>query len=121
MLHNATSLFDAEIEGYGGDPAFHRVQGVSQTGTYSGQIDLKANNTVTLACGYGKNKTNISDTTGLFAQVVLLSGQREIAVCSHPYPNFLFLIPKGTPSFPSVLSQMLSQDLAQEHLAGITR
>ena len=73
MLHNATSLFDAEIEGYGGDPAFHEVQGLSPTAAYSGEIDLKANDTVTFACGYGKNKTNFRDTTGLFAQVVLLS------------------------------------------------
>jgi hypothetical protein len=49
------------------------VQGLSPTAAYSGQIDLKANDTVTFACGYGKNKTNFSDTTGLFAQVVLLS------------------------------------------------
>jgi hypothetical protein len=73
VLHNATSLFDAEIEGYGGDPAFHAVEGISPTAAYSGQIDLKANDTVTFACGYGKNKTNFSDTTGLFAQVILLS------------------------------------------------
>lgn len=64
-LHNATSLFDAEIQGYGGDPAFHEVEGISPTAAYSGQIDLKANDTVTFACGYGKNKTNFSDTTGL--------------------------------------------------------
>ncbi len=72
VLHNAASLFDAEIEGYGGDPAFHQVQGASPTAAYSGQIDLKPNDTVTFACGYGKNKTNYSDTTGLFAQVILL-------------------------------------------------
>jgi hypothetical protein len=73
VLHNAKSLFDADIEGYGGDPAFHKVQGVSPTASYSDQIDLKANDTITFACGYGKNKTNYSDTTGLFAQVVLVS------------------------------------------------
>jgi hypothetical protein len=74
VLHNATSLFDADIEGYGGDPAFHKVQGASPTAAYSGQVKLKANDTVTFAVGYGKNKTNFCDTTGLFAQVVLLSG-----------------------------------------------
>jgi hypothetical protein len=73
VLYNATSLFDAEIEGYGGDPAFHAVEGITPTAAYSGQIDLKANDTVTFACGYGKNKTNFSDTTGLFAQVIWLS------------------------------------------------
>ncbi len=74
VLHNAKSLFDADIEGYGGDPAFHEVKGASPTAAYSGQIDLKANDTITFACGYGKNKTNYSDTTGLFAQVVWVSG-----------------------------------------------
>jgi hypothetical protein len=29
---------------------------------------------VTFAIGYGKDKTNSGDTTGLFAQVVLLAG-----------------------------------------------
>jgi hypothetical protein len=72
VLHNATSLFDAEIEGYGGDPASHQVQGSSPTAAFSREIELKANDTVTFAVGYGKNKTNYGDTTGLFAQVILL-------------------------------------------------
>ncbi len=37
VLHNATSLFDAEIEGYGGDPAFHKVEGAIPTAAYSGR------------------------------------------------------------------------------------
>ena len=74
VLHNGTSLFDADIDGYGGDPAFHKVQGANPTASYSGQVELKANDTVTFAVGYGKNKTNYGDTTGLFAQVVLLAG-----------------------------------------------
>jgi hypothetical protein len=72
VLHNATSLFDADIDGYGGDPAFHAVQGKSPTANYSGQVELKASDTVTFAVGYGANKTNSGDTTGLFAQVTLL-------------------------------------------------
>lgn len=74
VLHNETSLFDAEMDGYGGDPAFHKVEGSSPTAAYSEQIEMKANDTVTFAVGYGKNKTNFGDTTGLFARVVLLSG-----------------------------------------------
>jgi hypothetical protein len=74
VLHNGTSLFDADIDGYGGDPAFRKVQGANPTASYSGQVELKANDTVTFAVGYGKNKTNSGDTTGLFAQVVLLVG-----------------------------------------------
>ena len=73
VLHNATVLFDADIEGYGGDPDFHKVEGASPTAAYSGQVALKENDTVTFAVGYGKNKTHFSDTTGLFARVVLLS------------------------------------------------
>jgi hypothetical protein len=74
VLHNGTSLFDADIDGYGGDPAFHMVQGANPTANFLGQVELKANDTVTFAVGYGKNKTNSGDTTGLFAQVVLLAG-----------------------------------------------
>jgi hypothetical protein len=76
VLHNAKSLFDAFIEGYGGDPAFHKVEGASPTASYSGQAELKANDTVTFACGYGKNKTHYGDTTGLFARIIMLSSAR---------------------------------------------
>jgi hypothetical protein len=72
VLHNAKILFDADIDGYGGDPAFHTVQGASPTAAYSGQITMEANDTITFAIGYGKDKTNSGDTTGLFAQVILL-------------------------------------------------
>lgn len=74
VLHNGTSVFDADIDGYGGDPAFRKVQGANPTAAYSGQIEMKANDTVTFAVGYGKNKTNSGDTTGLFARVLLLGG-----------------------------------------------
>ena len=74
VLHNGTSLFDADIDGYGGDPAFRQVQGANPTAEYSGQLEMKANDTVTFAVGYGKNKTNSGDTTGLFARVILLAG-----------------------------------------------
>lgn len=73
VLHNTTSLFDAEIQGYGGDPEFHKIEGSKPAANYSGQVTLKTNDSITFACGYGKNKTNYSDTTGLFAQVVLIS------------------------------------------------
>jgi len=72
VLHNDKSLFDADIDGYGGDPAFHKVQGANPTAEYSAQIKMKANDTITFAVGYGKNKTNFGDTTGLFARVILL-------------------------------------------------
>ncbi|MGC2403163.1 MAG: hypothetical protein WA510_25465 [Acidobacteriaceae bacterium] len=75
VLHNGVSLFDAYIDGYGGDPAFHAVQGANPTAEYSGSAKLAAKDTVTFAIGVGRNKTNYSDTTGLFAQVVLLSSK----------------------------------------------
>ena len=73
VLHNSKSLFDGWIEGYGGDPAFHKVEGAYPTASYSGKVELKLKDTVTFACGYGRNKTHFSDTTGLFARLVLLS------------------------------------------------
>ena len=73
VLRNGTSLFDADIDGYGGDPAFRKVEGASPTAAYSGEIEMKTGDTVTFAVGYGKNKTNSGDTTGLFAKVVLLT------------------------------------------------
>jgi hypothetical protein len=74
VLHNSASLFDADIAGYGGDPAFHTVQGESPTASYSGKVSLRTKDTVTFAVGYGKNKTNSCDTTGLVAQIDLLAG-----------------------------------------------
>jgi hypothetical protein len=72
VLHSGVSLFDADIAGYGGDPAFHAVEGANPTASYSGQIKLKANDTLTFAVGYGKNKTNSCDTTGLIARITML-------------------------------------------------
>jgi hypothetical protein len=72
VLHNASPLFAANIEGYGGDPNFHKVEGSNPAAEYSGQILLQKNETVTFACGYGSNKTHFGDTTGLQARIVLL-------------------------------------------------
>jgi hypothetical protein len=76
VLHNGTSLFAAEIEGYGGDPAFHKVEGSNPRAEYSGKIEMKANDIVDFAIGYGKNKTHYGDTTGMFAKIVLEDGGR---------------------------------------------
>ena len=73
VLHNGMVLFDADIQGYGGDPAFHHLEGASPTAAYTGQVKLKGHDIVTFAVGYGKNKTNYCDTTGVFAGVVLVS------------------------------------------------
>ena len=55
VLHNADSLFDADINGYGGDPAFHEIKGTSPTAAYKGRVRLEAHDIVTFAVGYGKN------------------------------------------------------------------
>jgi hypothetical protein len=69
VVHNGTSLFDADIEGYGGDPAFHKVEGAHPTAAYSGEVSMKAHDVLDFTVGYGKNKTHFGDTTGLFAKV----------------------------------------------------
>ena len=73
VLKNGVSVFDSDIEGYGGDPAFHAVQGSSPRAEYSGQMQLKAKDRITFAVGYGKNKTNYGDTTGLSVRIELLN------------------------------------------------
>jgi len=73
VLHNATDLFTADIEGYGGDPAFHPIVGASPTATYEGQVTLKRGDMLTFAVGYGRNKTNYGDTTGLIVHLTLLT------------------------------------------------
>ena len=72
VLHNAASLFDAEINGYGGDPAFHAIEGSNPAASYSGSVQLKSGDTITFAVGYGQNKTHYNDTTGLTAEITLL-------------------------------------------------
>ena len=72
VMHNEISLFDADIEGYGGDPAFHPVQGAHPNVEYEGRVELLAHDVVDFAVGYGTNETHFSDTTGLFAVVRLL-------------------------------------------------
>ena len=73
VLHGSVHLFDGEIDGYGGDTAFHPIEGAHPTASYQASVQLKAHDTVTFAVGYGQNMTNYNDTTGLFARLVLLS------------------------------------------------
>jgi hypothetical protein len=72
VLHNAKSLFDAEIQGYGGDPKFHKVEGAHPVAEYTDKIQLEKNDMITFACGYGINETHYGDTTGLTARIVLV-------------------------------------------------
>ncbi len=72
VLRNAVSLFDAEINGYGGDPAFHVIEGSDPAASYSGPVALAAGDTIAFAVGYGRNKTHFGDTTSLSAEITLL-------------------------------------------------
>ena len=77
VLKNGVSVFDADIDGYGGNPAFHAVQGSNPRAEYSGQMLLHASDKVTFAVGYGKNKTNYGDTTGLSVRIELLGESKS--------------------------------------------
>ncbi len=76
ILRNGHSVFDADIDGYGGDPAFHIVQGQNPRAEYSADMHLKAKDKITFAVGYGKNKTNYGDTTGLSVKILLRNETR---------------------------------------------
>lgn len=69
VRHGDTSLFAADIDGYGGDPAFHPITGKTPTADYAGTVKLATGDTIDFAVGYGKNRTHYCDTTGLFARV----------------------------------------------------
>jgi len=72
VRQNDVPLFDANIDGYGGDPAFHPVQGSSPSATYVGSVDLKVGDVLGFAVGIGADGTNFNDTTGLLVHIVRL-------------------------------------------------
>lgn len=76
VLKNGKSVFAADIEGYGGDAAFHKVEGSNPRAEYFGRMHLNAEDRITFAVGYGKNKTNFGDTTGLSVQIVLFKDRK---------------------------------------------
>jgi hypothetical protein len=69
VLHNAQSLFEAFIEGYGGDSRFHPIQGLHPTATFKRSLRLAGGDTLTFAVGYGSNKTHYGDTTGVTIKI----------------------------------------------------
>lgn len=73
VLQDAKVLFSAFIEGYGGDETFHEVQGRHPNATFAGEIRLEKGAAITFAVGYGRNKTHSCDTTGLIANIALVS------------------------------------------------
>jgi hypothetical protein len=70
-------LFDSEIDGYGGDPNFHKIEGKHPTASYEDLVRLERGDTIVFAVGYGNNKTNYNDTTGLYARLVWHSRKQQ--------------------------------------------
>jgi hypothetical protein len=69
VMHGGRTLFSADIDGYGGDPAFHPVEGSNPAADYAGTVDLERGDTIDFAVGYGQNRTHFCDTTGLTARI----------------------------------------------------
>jgi hypothetical protein len=72
VLAGDAGLFAANIDGYGGDPTFHVVEGASPTADYQGTVTLQAGDVLTFAVGYGTDMTDYNDTTGLTAHIVFV-------------------------------------------------
>ena len=67
---NDTAVFDAIVEGYGGDRRFHPIDGPGARAQFTGTRRLAAGDVVTFAVGYGPNATHFNDTTGLRVRIV---------------------------------------------------
>ena len=65
VLLNDASLFAANVDGYGGDPSFHAVEGASPSADFTRTLSLAVGDVLLFAIGTGDNHTNIDDTTGL--------------------------------------------------------
>jgi hypothetical protein len=74
VLSGTTPVFDAVVEGYGGDPAFHAIEGAMPRATWAGTVPLARADVVTFAVGYGSNRTHFNDTTALRARVRWMGG-----------------------------------------------
>ena len=73
VLLNAQSLFADSINGYGGDSLFHAIEGPRPTTTFNDTLILQQNDVITFAVGYGPDKTNFNDTTGLLIYLELIA------------------------------------------------
>jgi hypothetical protein len=67
---NDTAVFDAIVDGYGGDRRFQSIDGPAARARFTGTYRLAAGDVVTFAVGYGPNATNFNDTTGLRVRIV---------------------------------------------------
>jgi hypothetical protein len=69
VLVGSTPAFDAVVDGYGGDPAFHPIEGPAPRAVWSGTVVLDHGDVVSFAVGYGPNRTHFNDTTALRARL----------------------------------------------------
>jgi hypothetical protein len=69
VLRGAVSLFDAQIDGYGGFPGYHPIEGPAPSAAFTGSLALAAGETLSFAVGIGQNHSNSNDTTGLVVQI----------------------------------------------------
>ncbi|OQP61507.1 hypothetical protein A3860_31775 [Niastella vici] len=72
VLLNSQHLFDAVIEGYGGDPVLHATVGAHPSATFEDSISLQKGEMLYFAVGYGPNGTFYNDTTGLLITIELI-------------------------------------------------
>ena len=72
VLVNAIPVFDAFVDGYGGDRTFHPIQGRQPRAVFSRALELDAGDVVSFAVGYGRNRTHYNDTTALRVRITKL-------------------------------------------------
>ena len=70
VLLGEAPLFDASIDGYGGDPALHAVEGQNPHAGYQATMPLALGDVLSFAVGVGPDGTNSNDTTGLMVHIV---------------------------------------------------
>jgi hypothetical protein len=70
VLRGDEPLLDAQIDGYGGDPAFHAVEGGNPRAGYHAAHALAVGDVLSFAVGVGQNGTYFNDTTGLTVHIV---------------------------------------------------
>ena len=69
VRQNDVALLDAAIDCYGGDPAFHAVEGSNPSASYHATLTLQPGDVLSFDVGYGVDQTNYNDTTGLFVHI----------------------------------------------------
>lgn len=69
ILLNSNPIFSELIDGYGGDSAFHKIEGANPTASFHDILSLNESDVLTFAVGFGANKNHTCDTTGLLVSI----------------------------------------------------